>query len=80
MTRIVEKFPVDATEALEACAVMEAWRGRADQLPRHLGERLKAMAALSADDLVCVEVCGGQIVVELKPEVRAIIAVLRALS
>jgi len=72
-------MPVDATEALEAAALLQAWRGRASELPAHLRAEVERLAQEEPEASAKV-VAGRELVVELSPELRALLANLRALE
>lgn len=71
--------PVDASEALEALAELLAWRARAAELPAHLRATLDELSARKPSELCDIQT-GREVVASLKPEVRALLANLRALS
>lgn len=72
-------FPVEAGELLEALAELKGWCGRGAELPAHLRQALDELAARRPADLCDIQ-SGRETVVSLKPEVRALLANLRALS
>ena len=72
--------PIDASELLEALAVLRVWEGREDQLPVALRAQVQRLLQACAPDEIAEVVPGPEIAVVLKPEVRAILATLRALE
>ncbi len=71
--------PIDTLEVTEACQLLAAWHGRAMQLPIHLRQRFEALAH-AGTDAVSVETIAGVVVVGVSPEVRCLLAGLRALA
>lgn len=72
--------PVDASELLEALEVLRAWEGREDQLPLALRAQVQRIVQASTPAELTEMLHGRELTVVLKPEVRAVIATLRALE
>lgn len=73
-------FPVDVAELVEALEELQAWQGRAAELPAHLRQALDELAARRPHELCDIQRRGLETFVGLKPEVRALLANLRVLS
>jgi hypothetical protein len=73
-------MPIDASELVEALAILRVWEARVEELPAHLRAQIqRVLQALAPEELVSI-VRGRETIVELKPEVRAVIGQLRALE
>lgn len=73
-------LPIDATELLEAAAYLATWAGREEAIPLALRAQVqRVVQALAPDELTEIHT-GREIAVVLKPEVRAVLASLRALE
>jgi hypothetical protein len=73
-------MPIDASELVEALAVLRVWDARVEELPTHIREQVsRVLAAFAPEELVDIQ-RGRETVVALKPEVRAVLANLRALE
>lgn len=68
--------PVDSEEVFEACAVFARWKGRGDELPEALRIQMEAIVTSGRSVEVLNE--GPGIAAVLTPEVRALVANLRA--
>lgn len=70
---------IDATEAREAAAVLQRWQGREGELPPALRAELRRLQAMKPERLFRLdESRPEQIAVVVIPELRALIANLRA--
>lgn len=78
MTGFSESVPIDSAEAIEACEVFERWRGRAGELPLWLREQFEALSAALPEKSVLMAPDGPGFAVVLSPELRALVANLRA--
>jgi hypothetical protein len=79
---IVESLvmPIDASELVEALAILRVWDSRVEELPAHLRAQVqRVLQAFAPEELVDIQ-RGRETVVALKPEVRAVLANLRALE
>ena len=72
--------PIDASELLEALAVLRVWEGREDTLPLAVRAQVQRLVQACSPAELTEVLPGAEIAVVLKPEVRAIIATLRALE
>lgn len=72
-----EEFPVDTDELKEALALLKSWEGRFHTLPMAIQLQGRALADQPEGELLRLEHEGGHMVLDLKPEVRAFIALLR---
>lgn len=75
MSRAIQETLVDVSEVMEACKVMDGWRGRIAELPAWLREEL---AAVQATEEISVIALPDAVVADLSPRFRALIANLRA--
>lgn len=73
-------LPIDASELIEALAVLRVWEGREDELPTGLRAQVQRLVHACTPDEITEVRPGREIAVVLKPEVRAIIGTLRALE
>lgn len=69
---------VDCEEIDEALAVFARWRGRVDQLPARVVAEFFRLLAVDAGQLIEHAEDGPVHVIALKPDVRALVATLRA--
>lgn len=68
--------PIDPEEVIEACAVFARWKGRGAELPAGLRAQMEAVVTSGQSMEVTEEGRGFALV--LTPEVRALVANLRA--
>lgn len=79
MTQFRMEIPIDAAEALEAVAVLVHWKARMAELPTGLRAQLAATIDLAGDSLEAIHE-GPGIAVVMTPDLRALVANLRARS
>lgn len=79
---IVDKLevPVDASELLEAYAYLRTWEGREETLPAALRAEVQRLVQANTPDELVETLVGREISIVLRPEVRAVLANLRALE
>lgn len=77
---IVEQVtvPIDASELVEAMAVLRVWEGRIAELPACLRESVERVVSQITESTGFSVQGGREVVVELNAETRALIASLRA--
>ncbi|HEY5411104.1 MAG TPA: hypothetical protein VIJ94_10305 [Caulobacteraceae bacterium] len=69
---------VDYDEVDEAARELAHWNEHREELPGHLRQRIMAMEPARPRSIFAVERAGDHLVVGLTPEVRALLASLRA--